>query len=39
VRDEKLRDLITVDFAPIKESKLGELAARFDMVLGVTPEA
>jgi len=39
VRDEKLRDLITVDFAPIKESKIGELAAKFDLVLGVTPEA
>jgi protocatechuate 3,4-dioxygenase, beta subunit len=39
MRDEKLRDLITVDFAPIKESKLGELAAKFDLVLGVTPEA
>jgi len=39
VRDEKLRDLITVDFAPIKESKVGELAAKFDIVLGVTPEA
>jgi protocatechuate 3,4-dioxygenase beta subunit len=33
------RDLITVDFAPIKESKIGELAAKFDIVLGVTPEA
>lgn len=39
MRDEKLRDLITVDFAPIKDAKLGELAAKFDLVLGVTPEA
>jgi protocatechuate 3,4-dioxygenase beta subunit len=39
VRDEKLRDSITVDFAPIKDSKIGELAAKFDIVLGVTPEA
>jgi protocatechuate 3,4-dioxygenase, beta subunit len=39
MRDEKLRDLITVDFAPIKDSKLGEHAAKFDLVLGVTPEA
>jgi protocatechuate 3,4-dioxygenase, beta subunit len=39
VRDEKLRDLITVEFNPIKESKIGELAAKFDIVLGVTPEA
>ena len=39
IRDEKLRDAITIDFAPIKESKIGELAAKFDIVLGVTPEA
>jgi protocatechuate 3,4-dioxygenase beta subunit len=36
---EKQRNLITVDFAPLKESKLGEHAAKFDIVLGVTPEA
>ena len=39
MRDEKLRDLVTVEFKPIKESKIGELAAKFDIVLGVTPEA
>jgi protocatechuate 3,4-dioxygenase beta subunit len=39
VGDQKMRDLITVDFAPIKDSKLGEHAAKFDLVLGVTPEA
>jgi protocatechuate 3,4-dioxygenase beta subunit len=39
IRDEKLRDLITVDFAPVKDSKIGEVAAKFDIVLGVTPEA
>ena len=39
VRDEKLRDAITIDFTPIKESKVGELAATFNIVLGVTPEA
>jgi protocatechuate 3,4-dioxygenase, beta subunit len=37
IRDEKARKLLLVDFAPIKESKLGELEARFDIVLGVTP--
>jgi protocatechuate 3,4-dioxygenase beta subunit len=37
VRDPKLRDGITVDFVKIKESKIGELAAKFDLVLGVTP--
>jgi protocatechuate 3,4-dioxygenase, beta subunit len=39
IRDEKLRDLVTIDFTPIAESKIGELAAKFDIVLGVTPEA
>ncbi|MFO0954827.1 MAG: protocatechuate 3,4-dioxygenase [Isosphaeraceae bacterium] len=39
IRDEKARDSISVDFAPIKSSKIGELAARFDIVLGLTPEA
>jgi hypothetical protein len=28
-----------VEFAPIKDSRAGELAARFDIVLGFTPEA
>jgi protocatechuate 3,4-dioxygenase beta subunit len=31
------RELILVDFRPIKESKIGELAANFDIVLGRTP--
>ena len=39
IKDEKQRTAVTVDFAAIKESKLGELAANFDIVLGVTPEA
>lgn len=39
IRDAKARDSITVDFAPIKESRIGELAARFNIVLGFTPEA
>jgi protocatechuate 3,4-dioxygenase beta subunit len=39
VRDPKQRDAITIAFEPIKESRIGELAARFDMVLGWTPEA
>lgn len=37
IRDAKARDAITIDFAPIKESKAGELAATFDLVLGMTP--
>jgi protocatechuate 3,4-dioxygenase, beta subunit len=38
IRDEKARDSIIVDFAPVKGSRIGELAAKFDIVLGVTPE-
>jgi protocatechuate 3,4-dioxygenase, beta subunit len=33
------RDSVTIDFTPIKTSRIGELAAKFDVVLGVTPEA
>ncbi|HUG91850.1 MAG TPA: protocatechuate 3,4-dioxygenase [Planctomycetaceae bacterium] len=39
VRDPRARDSITVEFAPLEGSRIGELAARFDVVLGVTPEA
>jgi protocatechuate 3,4-dioxygenase beta subunit len=39
IRDPKARASITVDFAPLKASKIGELAARFDVVTGFTPEA
>ena len=39
IRDKKARESITIDFKPIKESKTGELEARFDIVLGVTPES
>lgn len=38
VTDKKARESITVEFAKLKESKLGELTANFDIVLGVTPE-
>ena len=39
IRDAKARDAVLVDFAPVKGSKAGELAAKFDIVLGFTPEA
>ncbi len=39
IRDEKARVSVTVDFSPIPGSRIGELAARFDIVLGSTPEA
>ena len=38
IKDEKARKSVTIPFTPIKGSKIGELAARFDVVLGVTPE-
>lgn len=34
----KERDSVTVQFAPLPGAKAGELAAKFDVVLGVTPE-
>ncbi len=39
LRDAKGREAVLVAFTPIKESRIGELAARFDIVLGVTPES
>jgi protocatechuate 3,4-dioxygenase beta subunit len=39
VRDPKAKESIIVDFAPVPGSKIGELAAKFDIVLGMTPEA
>ncbi len=39
IRDANARESVIVDFAPIKESRAGELAARFDIVLGHTPQA
>ena len=39
IRDPKVREAITPAFAPVNGSKTGELAARFDIVMGFTPEA
>ena len=39
IRDEKQRESVTVDFAPLPDAKTGELAARFDIVMGYTPAA
>jgi protocatechuate 3,4-dioxygenase beta subunit len=38
LRDAKAREALTVDFTAVPGSKIGEMAAKFDMVLGVTPE-
>ena len=37
IGDTSAQELVTVDFVPVKDSRLGELAAKFDMVLGLTP--
>ena len=39
INDPAARQSVIVDFAPLADSKLGELAAKFDIVLGRTPEA
>ncbi len=38
IRDAKGRDAVTIDFTPIKDSRIGELAAHFDLVVGFTPQ-
>ncbi len=38
IGDAKERESVTMDFAPIKDSRIVELAAKFDIVLGFTPE-
>jgi protocatechuate 3,4-dioxygenase, beta subunit len=39
LKDVKARNALLVDFAKVKGSRIGELAARFDIVLGITPES
>src|SRR5207253_5028643 len=39
IADEKAKRAVTVDFAPIKGSGIGELSAKFDIVLDFTPQA
>lgn len=39
IKDAKVRNSVIVPFKPIAKSKAGELSARFDVVLGFTPEA
>lgn len=36
---EKNKDAVTVNFSPVKNSRIKEWAARFDIVLGMTPAA
>ncbi len=39
IRDAKARESVIVPFTPVKNSKAGEFAAKFDIVMGFTPEA
>jgi protocatechuate 3,4-dioxygenase beta subunit len=39
IQDAKARANVTIDFAPMPGSRVGELAAKFDIVMGFTPEA
>ena len=38
ISDPKARDAVTVAFTPVRGSRTGELSARFDLVMGFTPE-
>jgi protocatechuate 3,4-dioxygenase beta subunit len=38
IREAKERDLVTIDFAKIEDSKIGELRANADIIVGLTPE-
>jgi protocatechuate 3,4-dioxygenase beta subunit len=38
IGDNQAQETVTVDFAPLKGSEIGELAAKFDIVLGRTPQ-
>jgi protocatechuate 3,4-dioxygenase beta subunit len=38
IKDQKVRDALIVEFAPLEGSKSGELVARFNIVVGLTPE-
>jgi protocatechuate 3,4-dioxygenase beta subunit len=38
IRDRAARESVTIDFAPLRGSRTGERTARFDIVLGFTPE-
>jgi protocatechuate 3,4-dioxygenase beta subunit len=39
IADAAARASVIVPFAPLDSSRIGELAARFDIVLGFTPAA
>lgn len=38
LRDPKARQLVQTEFKPVKDSKIGEVAAHFEIVVGQTPD-
>jgi protocatechuate 3,4-dioxygenase beta subunit len=38
IRDPLERELVLVDFKPVAGSRVGELSAHFDIVVGLTPD-
>ena len=38
IGDAAARESVTMEFSAVKASRIGEVAARFDIVLGITPE-
>ena len=39
IRDQRQRESVLIDFKPMEESRTGELTAKFDIVLGLTPDS
>ncbi|MEO6338034.1 MAG: protocatechuate 3,4-dioxygenase [Verrucomicrobiota bacterium] len=39
IKDARAKKSVIIPFAPLKNSRVAELAARFDIVMGFTPEA
>jgi protocatechuate 3,4-dioxygenase beta subunit len=39
IDDTRARESVIIPFVPLKGSRTGELTARFDIILGITPEA
>jgi protocatechuate 3,4-dioxygenase, beta subunit len=39
ISDPKMRQLVMAEFVPVKSSRVGELSAKFDIVMGYTVEA
>ncbi len=38
LKNDQERNALIIPFTPLKDSKIGELGAKFDLVLGLTPE-